>query len=115
MILIVDDDRDEREMYMEYLARPGMRVVSASDGATGLEKARQLIPDVVVMDVRMPIMDGLSALKLLQADPATSGIPVVLVSAEDIDDAARAGSCACVRKPCVPRDLRVLITSLVGS
>lgn len=83
-LLIVEDNRDMRE-YLAGALRDGRRVLCAEHGAQGLATARAQLPDIIVSDVMMPSMDGLSMLRALRADPRTAHIPVVLVSAKDRD------------------------------
>jgi CheY-like chemotaxis protein len=116
MVLIVEDDTDQREMYAEYLAASGMRVLGAADGATAIQRAREAIPDVIVLDMHLPQMDGLAVLRALKADRAMSAIPVVVLSADGIliaRDAVREGCRASLQKPCLPRDLEGVVSSLV--
>ena len=80
LVLVIDDDASQRDLMGRFLRRRGFTVRTASDGKSGLDLARSLIPRVVLLDVMMPGMDGWSVLKALKADAATSHIPVVMVS-----------------------------------
>jgi CheY-like chemotaxis protein len=81
-ILVVDDDEDIREVaQMSLEVVGGWRVTTAADGQQALDQARRDQPDAIVMDVMMPGMDGPTAAVALRADPATTGIPVVLLTA----------------------------------
>jgi two-component system, cell cycle response regulator DivK len=81
LILVVDDYQDAREMYAEYLEFSGFRVAEAKNGAEALEKAFALSPDVILMDLSLPVMDGWEATRRLKADPRTSSIPVIALTA----------------------------------
>ena len=80
LVLVVDDDSSQRELLTRFLEREGFAVRTAPDGRAGLEMARALKPRAILLDVMMPQMDGWSVLTALKADPAVSGIPVVMAS-----------------------------------
>jgi len=80
LILIIDDDSQAREILSNYIQKIGWRVVSASDGETGLKLAHELKPDAITLDVMMPGMDGWTVLKELKSSPVTAAIPVVMCS-----------------------------------
>jgi CheY-like chemotaxis protein len=109
LILIVDDYDDAREMYSEYLVYRGFRVVEALDGVQALEQAQTRQPDLILMDLSLPGMDGWEATRRLKADPRTAWIPVVALTGHALDGAAEsaaaAGCDAFVVKPCTPDDL----------
>lgn len=79
-ILVVDDVAAERTLLATFLQRHGCRVYLASDGADGFRKAQLVSPDLILMDVRMPVCDGIEACRLLQADPALRNTPVIFLS-----------------------------------
>lgn len=79
-VLIVDDDPVIAMMYGLGIERAGYRVLEAKDGQTGLELASSAHPDLILLDVRMPGLDGIEVLTRLSADGATRGIPVVMLS-----------------------------------
>ena len=81
-VLIIDDDPDQHTVCGVLLEHAGYRVLHAFDGQEGVQVARAQHPDVVLMDIRMPRMDGVSARRALAEDPATARIPVVAVSAD---------------------------------
>ncbi len=116
MVLIVDDDPDARDMYAEYLKTMGCDVYKAKDGQEAVKKTSELWPNVVVMDLAMPKMDGWEAIRQLHQSSWTSSIPVVAVSAiEDGREAAFAVGCdAYLMKPCTPQvlwaQIKVLLT-----
>lgn len=109
LVLIVDDVDHGREIYSEYLEFRGFRVATAADGEEALDKAFELLPDVILMDLSLPKMDGWEATKRLKNDPRTRAIPVVALTAHALvsahDRAMEAGCDVVVTKPCLPRDL----------
>ena len=86
-ILVVEDDDAVREALSEVLSTAGYRVLTAVHGAEGVHLARKHRPDLIIMDLRMPIMGGWDAVRYVQTDPKTKGIPVWVVSAYQADDA----------------------------
>jgi signal transduction histidine kinase/DNA-binding response OmpR family regulator len=83
LVVIIEDDRRSLDLLRLYLEGAGVEVVGVRDGATGLEVVRQRRPSAVVLDIRLPGMDGWDVLATLKADPATAPIPVVVVSMVD--------------------------------
>jgi two-component system, cell cycle response regulator DivK len=108
-VLLVDDYPDAREMYSEYLQYSGFDVIEAGNGVEALERAADSAPDVILMDLSLPVMDGWEATRRLKADRTTAEIPVVVLTghtlAGSFDGAMRAGCDAFVSKPCLPEDL----------
>ncbi|TMS58297.1 response regulator transcription factor [Imbroritus primus] len=90
-ILVVDDVAAERTLLATFLQRHGCRVYLASNGADGFRKAQLVSPDLVLMDVRMPVCDGIEACRLLQADPALSNTPVIFLSGAAMPEERVAG------------------------
>lgn len=80
-VLVVDDSQEDRMLLMDFLGQQGCRVYIAEDGRDGYAKARTVQPDLILMDIRMPVCDGLSACRLLKADPATRAIPLIFLTA----------------------------------
>ncbi len=80
-ILLVEDNELNRDMLSRRLARRGFEVVLAGDGAEGLDTARTERPDLVVMDLSLPVLDGWEAIRQLRADPAIAAIPVLALTA----------------------------------
>lgn len=109
LILIVEDFDDAREMYRDYLEFSGFRVETARDGREAIEKTRAMGPDLVLMDLSLPVLDGWEATRQLKADPATRSIPIVALSAHALaaegERARRAGCDGFIAKPCLPPDL----------
>jgi CheY-like chemotaxis protein len=110
LIVVADDNRDTREMYGLYLTMLGYRVAIAADGREAVRKARALNPDLIVMDLDMPDVDGWSAIMQLQSDTHTASIPVVVVTGHDARAylkaaAIGAGATSYLMKPCFPEQL----------
>lgn len=80
LILIVDDEPAFREIFSAKLGADGFRTETAENGQLGLEKAKQLKPDLILMDVKMPVMDGPSAVLALRADPETKDMKVAFLT-----------------------------------
>jgi twitching motility two-component system response regulator PilH len=83
LILIVDDSPTEVHLMQQALERRGFETAAAADGAEAIEKARQMHPDLILMDVVMPGVNGFQATRKLAADPATRSIPVIMVTSKD--------------------------------
>ncbi|WP_161992707.1 response regulator [Aureimonas leprariae] len=82
-ILVIDDDRSARDLMSRFLTKEGFSVHTAGDGEQGLQLARDLRPNLVLLDVTMPRMDGWAVLRAMKGDPALAGIPVVMVTVID--------------------------------
>jgi CheY-like chemotaxis protein len=80
-ILLVEDNEMNRDMLSRRLAKRGFEVVMAVDGAEGVSMARSAAPDLILMDMSLPVMDGWTATRMLKADVATRGIPVIGLTA----------------------------------
>ena len=108
-VLLVDDYPDAREMYSEYLQFSGFDVVEATNGIEALQSAIDRTPDIILMDLSLPVMDGWEATRRLKADDRTASIPVVALTGHALagisEGAKRAGCDAFVTKPCLPEDL----------
>jgi len=108
-ILIAEDERDIRDLITYTLQFAGYEVVSAGDGEEAVRLALQEMPDLVLMDVRMPRMTGYEACKAIKADEKTKGIPVVFLSAKgqeaEIQAGMQAGAVEYMVKPFSPDQL----------
>jgi CheY-like chemotaxis protein len=109
-VLIADDNGDTREMYALYLNMVGYSVDTAEDGHEAILKARALRPDLVVMDLQMPKLDGWAAIRELQSRPETAAIPVIVLTGHDFKAylkpaALAAGVVSYLMKPCFPEQL----------
>lgn len=94
-ILLVEDNEMNRDMLSRRLLRKGFEVVIAEDGAVGVAKALSELPELILMDMSLPVIDGWEATRRIKADPTTAGIPVIALTAhamsEDRDKALGAG------------------------
>lgn len=79
-ILIVDDNEMNRKLFRSLLQKNGFETIEAEDGATGLQMAKEHLPSLILMDIQMPVMDGLTAMKAIRAEPETSSIPVIALT-----------------------------------
>src|ERR1041385_9189136 len=96
-VLLVDDYPDAREMYSEYLEFCGFEVGEAANGMEALERAVDAAPDIILMDLSLPVMDGWEATRRLKADTRTASIPVVALTGHalaGISEGARRAGCA---------------------
>jgi two-component system, cell cycle response regulator DivK len=119
LILVVDDYQDAREMYAEYLQFSGFRVAEARNGNEAVEQAFALKPDLILMDLSLPGMDGWEATRRLKADATTKHIPIVALTGHALagasEGAKRAGCDSFVTKPCLPDDLVVEVRRMLGT
>lgn len=117
-VLIVEDNEDNRVIYRTFLEHHGYRVLEACDGEAGVRSVREHRPDIVLMDISMPVLDGYEATKILKADPATASIPVVALTAhamaEDRHRAAEAGCDSYLAKPAEPRQVLAEVRRMLG-
>jgi CheY-like chemotaxis protein len=111
-ILVVDDYEDNRQMYAELLAYAGYEVAEARDGAEAIAVAHRILPDLIIMDLSLPIIDGWEATRRLKAAERTRLIPVVALTGHAPEglaghsEAARDAGCdAFLAKPCSPETL----------
>jgi CheY-like chemotaxis protein len=109
LVLLAEDFEDTRDVYAFYLRREGFAVQDLPDGHRVLPLALEMQPDVVVLDLSLPGIDGYALAAALRAHSATAHIPIVVLSAhaypEDEQRAREAGATAFLRKPCLPGDL----------
>ena len=117
-VMIIDDNDDLRE-YIKSLLRDHYHVLEASDGKRGLEVARENIPDLVISDIMMPVMDGLEFCNKLKSDRTTSHIPVILLTARSMDnqriEGYQHGADAYITKPFISKLLLARIKNLLSS
>jgi CheY-like chemotaxis protein len=118
-IVIVEDDADTRTIYLDALEERGYRVYGAKHGAEGVTVVRRHHADLVLLDIRMPVMDGWQALGYLKADPKTATIPVWGMSAylpeeETREHSMRLSFDRLVPKPIAPRQLVAEIEEYLG-
>jgi two-component system, cell cycle response regulator DivK len=118
LVLLVEDYDDTREMYREYLEFCGFSVLTARNGIEAIELATTAHPDVVLMDLSLPIMDGWEATRRLKSAPATSALKIIALSAypRGLDGATfqDPGCDAFIAKPCLPTDLVQQLTAFLN-
>jgi two-component system, OmpR family, phosphate regulon response regulator PhoB len=119
LVLVADDEEDIVGLVTMIIERSGHEVVSVRDGAQALAALRRRRPDLVVLDISMPEVDGLEVLRRIRADEATSELPVLLLSAQaqeaDVRRGFATGASAYVKKPFSPRELAKRVDELLGS
>ncbi len=108
-ILVADDEPHIRKLVSFSLGNHGYEVVEAIDGGEAVRLAGETEPDLILLDVMMPVMTGYDALKAIKADPATAHIPVVMLSAKsqrtEIEEGLAYGAREYITKPFTPKDL----------
>ena len=116
-VLVIDDDPLLVELVTHKLLARGYQVQSAADGREGLERARVLRPDLIVLDQMMPLLDGRQVLQQLRADTSFSGIPVLMLTARksesDVVDALALGAADFMPKPFSPDELAARVARLL--
>jgi two-component system, cell cycle response regulator DivK len=115
-ILVVDDNADERLIYSAVLHYHGHEVEEAADARSGIDLAKTRMPNIILMDVHLPVMNGLLATEVLRATPETADIPVVCVTGYDLNpaNAFAAGCSQFLRKPISPGDLVNTVNTLLA-
>jgi CheY-like chemotaxis protein len=112
LVLIVDDVEESRDTFADLFRRAGLRVTTAVDGEHALLKVMSMLPDIVVMDLALPIIDGWEAMRRIKANDKTKHIPIIAItghgSAENVKRAEVAGADAVVTKPCSAQSLLTL-------
>ncbi len=112
-LLIVEDNQDNRDALSRRLERRGFKVLIATDGQAGAEMARAERPDLILMDMNMPGIDGWEATRLVKADPTTAGIPVIALTAHALaGDRGRAIAAGCADYHTKPVDLLKLLAQI---
>jgi two-component system cell cycle response regulator DivK len=119
LVLVVEDYPDAREMYAAYLQFSGFEVAEATNGLEAVEMAETLMPDIILMDLALPRMDGWEATRRLKGNDRTRHIPVVALTGHALaghaEGARQAGCDAFVTKPCLPDALVAEIKRLLDS
>ena len=112
-ILIVEDNENNRSLFRDILTYHGYEVSVAADGQEGVIQARKLVPDLILMDIQMPGMDGVTAGGILKGDPATSGLKIIALTSfamrGDLDKFLAAGFDGYLSKPINTRELPDLV------
>ncbi len=108
-ILVVEDTEDNRRILRDLLSHAGYELIEAHDGEAGVRMALQERPDLILMDIQLPIIDGYEAVRRIKANPDTAAIPIVAVTsyamATDEAKALAVGCSAYVAKPFSPREI----------
>ena len=109
LVLLVEDNEDSRNVYRTILEHVGYEVLEAVNGQIGIVLARERMPDIILMDVSLPVVDGWTATAVLKADPITRSIPIIALTAhalaEDEERSRAAGCDGYLAKPVAPRDV----------
>ena len=118
-VLLVEDDTDNQVIYSLILNHHGYAVLQAWDGESGVRMAREHLPDLILMDLTMPRIDGLQATRMLKADPATAAIPIIALTAhggrEDQVAAEAAGCVSFLAKPVEPQRVEVEVRRVLAA
>lgn len=116
-ILVIEDQEDNRRILRDVLTAAGYELIEAEDGEGGLAAAAAHRPDLILMDIQLPGLDGYEATRRLKADPVLRAIPVIAVTSYALsgdDERARAAGCdAYVTKPFSPRNLLAIVRGFV--
>jgi two-component system cell cycle response regulator DivK len=119
-VLVVDDYEDNRQMYAELLSYAGFAVVEACNGAEGVATAQAVLPDLIVMDLSLPVMDGWEATRRLKSDPQTKHIPILALTGHAPEGLAghsasveEAGCDGFLAKPCSPDSLLEMVRGVL--
>lgn len=117
-ILIADDEEDIKIVVQLYLESKGYEIVTAFDGLDAVDKAKSEMPDLILLDIMMPIIDGFEVCRRLKADPATAHIPVVMLSAASQTESKKrglsAGAADYIVKPFEPEHLHKILSGLLS-
>ena len=112
-LLLVEDHEEIWDFLSRRLKRRGFDVVVATDGQAGVDEARAQHPDVILLDMNLPVLDGWSAARLLKADPATAGIPIIALTAHAMaGDKEKALAAGCDDYHPKPIDFSRLVTQI---
>ena len=117
-ILVVEDTEDNRQILRDLLSMAGYDMIEAHDGAEGVAQASEHKPDLILMDIQMPVMDGYEATRRIKADPALKSIPVIAVTSYALsegEEKARAAGCdGYVAQPFSPRQMLAKVREIIG-
>jgi two-component system, cell cycle response regulator DivK len=118
-ILVVEDTEDNRQILRDLLGMAGYDLVEAHDGAQGVAMAAEHKPDLILMDIQMPVMDGYEATRRIKANPELKAIPIVAVTSYalsgDEQKTRDAGCDAYIAKPYSPRQMLAKVREILGS
>jgi len=117
-VLVVDDSPTETRIFVGALEKAGFHVESAPNGEEGVSAARRLHPDIILMDVVMPVLNGFQATRQLQRDPKTADIPIIMVTSKDQETdrtwGLRQGALDYIVKPVDTQELVARIRTVLG-
>jgi two-component system, cell cycle response regulator DivK len=117
-VLVVEDFEDNRAILRDLLTYAGYDVVEAADGEAGVSKARAIRPDLIVMDLQLPVLDGYEATRLIRRQAGLGAVPIIAVTSfalpGDEEKARGAGCDHYVTKPFSPRELLATIRNFLG-
>jgi two-component system cell cycle response regulator DivK len=106
-VLVIEDTEDNRQIVRDLLTNAGYEIVEAEDGESGVAMAASVRPDVILIDIQLPVMDGYEAARRIKADPATAHIPIIAVTSYALaGDEAKTRDAGCdgyIAKPFSPR------------
>lgn len=116
-ILVVEDQEDNRQILRDLLTNAGFELIEAENGAEAVAVAAARRPELILMDIQLPVMDGYEAMRRIKADPALRAIPIIAVTSYALsgdEDKARAAGCdAYVTKPFSPRAVLATIRTFL--
>lgn len=116
-ILVVEDNDMNRQLVKVVLQKCGYHVIEATDGEEAIEAAREMRPDLILMDIQLPSISGYEVVKMLKQEAKTRDIPIVALTAKamvgDPEKAIEAGCCTYISKPIDTRELPKIIDSLI--
>jgi two-component system cell cycle response regulator DivK len=117
-ILVIEDTLDNRQIIRDLLENSGYAVVEAHDGGSGVAKAAEVHPDLILMDIQLPVLDGYEATRRIKANPELTHIPIVAVTSYALSgDEAKARAAGCdgyIAKPFSPRELLAMVRKFVS-
>lgn len=117
-ILIADDEEDVKVIVQLFLEAKGYEIITAYDGLDALEKIKSEKPDLILLDIMMPVIDGFEVCSRIKADPETASIPVVMLSASAHSESKQrgfdAGAVDYIIKPFVPENLESIVRGILN-
>ena len=112
-VLVIEDTLDNRQIIRDLLVNSGYEVIEAADGGAGVAMAAEVKPDLILMDIQLPVLDGYEATRRIKANPDLAGIPIIAVTSYALSgDEAKTKAAGCdgyVAKPFSPRELLAMV------